>query len=114
MDTAVIEVTGFITKDVQVNQTKKEIDVTTFIVAVNNCSKKTENNTATFIPVEAWGKIAKGCEGITKGSRIKISGGMKQENFTRNGAPASRLKVIAKEITILKAKIAEPKEEVKA
>jgi len=75
-------IVGRLTRDPEVRYTQSGKAVASFTVAVNRrFSRSDQQNTADFIPVVAWEKLAEICgNNLIKGSQVLVEGRLQDRN----------------------------------
>ena len=110
-----VNLLGRITKDIELKQTKNEINYTRFSIAVKRDLKDESGEYGTdFFNVVAWRKTAEFISKyFKKGSRIAISGKLQQNIYTdKDGVERTSVEIVVDDIDFIDKK-EEPKEEVK-
>lgn len=100
-------IVGRLTRDPEVRYTQSGKAVASFTVAVNRrFSRSDQQNTADFIPVVAWEKLAEICgNNLTKGQRILIEGRLTIRSYEANDGQKRRVaEVIAQNMEFLEKK----------
>ena len=96
---------GGLTRDFEVRYTQTGKAVATSSVACNKRYKKANGEWAeetTYIDIEVWDKLAEACgEKYRKGSRVMITGELKQDTWERDGQKRTRLLVRADSVAEL-------------
>lgn len=86
--------TGRMTKDPVLRHDSNGLPVVNFMLAVKRNKEKTD-----FIPVVAWRGLAESVAMCCfKGMSMSVSGHLRQDEFTKDGAPAQSLSVEASSI----------------
>ncbi len=95
-----INLTGRITRDIELKQTQSGIPVCSFSLAVARPKVK---DTTDFLNIVAWRQNAEYlCRYAKKGSRIGVSGVLNSRKFTDpNGRNHVTFEIVADEVTIL-------------
>ncbi len=93
---------GNLCRDIELRQTAGGDAVGNTAIAVNG----TREGDVMFLDMSIWGKLAETCAGIlSKGSRVLISGQLKQNNWTANdGSKRSKHEVVARVVQFLDRK----------
>ena len=91
-------ITGRITADPELNQTKSGIPVTSFTVAVQ---RRFDKDKTDFIDVVAWRQTAEFiCKHFRKGKRIEICGALQTRNYTnKDGVKMKAYEIHADEVS---------------
>ncbi len=99
-----ITITGNLTRDPDVRVFGSGSSLTTFGLADNFILKnkpevdgKPQTET-TFFDCDAWGDVGIEVEKFKKGSRVKVEGRIKQDNWEKDGKKFSKLKVVVLKI----------------
>ncbi len=78
-----VDLTGRVTKDIELNATRSGYAVANFDIAVNDYKDKNGNDITYFIRIIAWGKIAENCHQYAKkGTLIGVSGKLITNTYT--------------------------------
>lgn len=100
-----ITVTGTLVGDPELKFVGTDgVAVSKFTVASNDRkfnreTKQWENGESTFLDCTAWKQLAEGiAENLTKGSRVVLTGKLKQESWEKDGQKRSKLKVDVEDI----------------
>ena len=99
-DTNNLTITGRIVKDAEFKQTGNSLKCN-FSIAVNKSKRvnDTWEDEVSYIDVQAWGKVAESMMGnLKKGTRINVTGYLKQDRWEQDGQRKSKLMVVANEI----------------
>ena len=102
-----INIIGRITKDIELRQTKNEISVTHFSIAVKREIKDESGEYGTdFFNVVAWRKTAEFISNyFEKGSRIAISGKLQNNIYTdKDGVERTSTEIVAEEVDFIDKK----------
>jgi single-strand DNA-binding protein len=102
-----INLIGRITKDIELKQTKNEINYTRFSIAVKRDLKDESGEYVTdFFNVVAWRKTAEFISKyFKKGSRIAISGKLQQNIYTdKDGNERTSVEIVAEDIDFIDKK----------
>ena len=102
-----INLIGRITKDIELKQTKNEINYTRFSIAVKRDLKDESGEYGTdFFNVVAWRKTAEFISKyFKKGSRIAISGKLQQNIYTdKDGNERTSVEIVAEDIDFIDKK----------
>ena len=94
---------GRLAQDPEVRYTASGKAVTSFNLAVNRFSSGQGQNSADFIPIVAWEKLAEPCvNNITKGQRILVEGRLQIRSYEANDGHKRRVaEVVAQSIEFL-------------
>lgn len=99
---------GRLTKDPEIRYTQSGKAVGSFTLAVDRhwIKEDSQQPTADFIPVIAWGKLAEVVgNNITKGRRISVDGRIQVRNYTAtDGSKRWVTEIVANEIEFLDSK----------
>lgn len=88
-------VEGNLTNDVQSNPLQSGKTVYNFQVAYNH------RNETSYFWIEAWDNAIKGVKDLlTKGAPVEVEGTLKQERWAEGEEKKSRIKLIARNITV--------------
>lgn len=104
---------GNLTKDAELKYTKTGFSVMEFSLAVNERVKKGEDweDRPSYIDCIMFGtRGEKLAPKLTKGTKVCVSGSLRQERWEKDGKTQSRIKVIAKDLDFAQSK-AKPKAE---
>lgn len=110
---AQVTLDGNLTHDPEFKKLKTNHTVTSFSVAVNHeWGNKDGNKSVSYIPVEAWEKLAENCaEYLKKGSPVTVIGVLRQDRWKdEDGKNQSKIKVIAQMVRFDSRKKPEDKE----
>lgn len=102
-----INIIGRITKDIELKQTKNEINYTRFSIAVKRDLKDESGEYGTdFFNVVAWRKTAEFISKyFKKGSRIAISGKLQQNIYTdKDGVERTSVEIVAEDVDFIDKK----------
>lgn len=104
-----VQIVGNLTRDPELRYTPSGAAVTDFAVAINRKYRDESGNTkedVTFVELTAWGKLAEVVkQHLAKGRQVLVEGRLHLDQWTtKDGKPASRLKVVATGIQFLGAK----------
>ena len=102
-----VNLIGRITKDIELKQTKNEINYTRFSIAVKRDLKDESGEYGTdFFNVVAWRKTAEFISKyFKKGSRIAISGKLQQNIYTdKDGNERTSVEIVAEDIDFIDKK----------
>lgn len=92
-----VNICGRMIHDPIVKQINDKTSVAEFTVSIKN----KYNNKISYIPIDAWGKLAQTVkETVKKGDQITIVGSLKQDRWEENGQQRKRLKVVANQIKL--------------
>lgn len=98
---------GNLTKDVELRYTPQGTAVGQFSIAVNELKDE-----VSFFEVVCFGKTAENCQQyIAKGSKVGVSGRLKQDRWEKDGQKRSKVRVIAQRVEFLNKKREEPLDE---
>lgn len=97
---------GRLVKDPEIRYTQSGKGVASFVLAVDRRFSKEGQQTADFIPIVAWNKLAEIIgNNLTKGRRISVEGRMQVRNYdTQDGTKRYVTEVIADEVEFLDSK----------
>lgn len=97
---------GRLIKDPEIRYTQSGKGVASFVLAVDRRFSKEGQQTADFIPIVAWNKLAEIIgNNLTKGRRISVEGRMQVRNYdTQDGTKRYVTEVIADEVEFLDSK----------
>ena len=101
---------GRLTRDPEVRYTQSGKTVASFSLAVDRRFVRRDadsgQQTADFIPIVAWGKLAEICgNNLVKGRRISVEGRLQIRSYeAQDGTKRTRAEVIADEIEFLDSK----------
>ena len=105
---------GRLVKDPEMRYTQSGKGVCSFVLAVDRRFSKEGQQTADFIPIVAWNKLAEIVgDNLTKGRRISVEGRMQVRNYdAQDGTKRYVTEVIADEVEFLDSrKDGQPKPE---
>lgn len=99
--TATVE--GFVTQDVTFKKTKSGKSLCTFSIAIRHYSAPNSDPKVSFLEIETWEKLADFCcDTISKGKRVMIIGGLKQERWENSdGKTRSKIKLIGNQVRLI-------------
>lgn len=100
-------IVGRLTRDPEVRYTQSGKAVASFTVAVNRrFSRSDQQNTADFIPVVAWEKLAEICgNNLIKGSQVLVEGRLQVRNYdAQDGSKRYVTEIVAQEIEFMGGK----------
>lgn len=100
-------ISGRLTRDPEVRYTQSGKSVASFTVAANRrFSKSDQQNTADFIPVVAWEKLADIVSTYTqKGSQVLVEGRLQVRNYeAQDGSKRYVTEIVAQEVEFMGAK----------
>lgn len=99
MNTNMVTVTGNLTKDVEGKKVNEQNAVFTSTVAVNGYGE----DEVMFLPIEVWNKQGRAFKDNNgKGSRVAITGRLKQDRFTtKDGQDVTLTKINATQVEFL-------------
>lgn len=94
---------GRLVKDPEIRYTQSGKGVASFVLAVDRRFSKEGQQTADFIPIVAWNKLAEICgNNLVKGRRISVEGRMQVRNYdAQDGTKRYVTEVIADEVEFL-------------
>ena len=94
---------GRLVKDPEMRYTQSGKGVCSFVLAVDRRFSKEGQQTADFIPIVAWNKLAEIVgDNLTKGRRISVEGRMQVRNYdAQDGTKRYVTEVIADEVEFL-------------
>ena len=97
---------GRFVKDPEIRYTQSGKGVASFVLAVDRRFSKEGQQTADFIPIVAWNKLAEIIgNNLTKGRRISVEGRMQVRNYdAQDGTKRYVTEVVADEIEFLDSK----------
>lgn len=97
---------GRLVKDPEIRYTQSGKGVASFVLAVDRRFSKEGQQTADFIPIVAWNKLAEIIgNNLTKGRRISVEGRMQVRNYdAQDGTKRYVTEVIADEVEFLDSK----------
>ena len=97
---------GRLVKDPEMRYTQSGKGVCSFTLAVDRRFSKEGQQTADFIPIVAWNKLAEIVgDNLTKGRRISVEGRMQVRNYdAQDGTKRYVTEVIADEVEFLDSK----------
>ena len=97
---------GRLVKDPEMRYTQSGKGVCSFTLAVDRRFSKEGQQTADFIPIVAWNKLAEIVgDNLTKGRRISVDGRMQVRNYdAQDGTKRYVTEVIADEVEFLDSK----------
>jgi single-strand DNA-binding protein len=97
---------GRLVKDPEMRYTQSGKGVCSFVLAVDRRFSKEGQQTADFIPIVAWNKLADICgNNLVKGRRISVEGRMQVRNYdAQDGTKRYVTEVIADEVEFLDSK----------
>ena len=97
---------GRLVKDPEIRYTQSGKGVASFVLAVDRRFSKEGQQTADFIPIVAWNKLAEIIgNNLTKGRRISVEGRMQVRNYdAQEGTKRYVTEVIADEVEFLDSK----------
>lgn len=97
---------GRLVKDPEIRYTQSGKGVASFVLAVDRRFSKEGQQTADFIPIVAWNKLAEIVgDNLTKGRRISVEGRMQVRNYdAQDGTKRYVTEVIADEVEFLDSK----------
>lgn len=98
-----VDLSGFVTKDPQVEKTKTGRTRCTFSIAVPNNSQVDSNSNVSYFDIETWNRLAEFCAGtVTKGRHVVVNGRLRQDRWEgTDGKMRSRIKLVGKSIRFL-------------
>ena len=98
---------GRLTRDAELKYTPNGTAVLDLSVAVNRSVKRGDTwvDGASFFDVTLFGKLAEGvAQYCTKGQQIGVQGALRQERWSKDGQPRSKVKIIADTVRLLGGK----------
>ena len=97
---------GRLVKDPEIRYTQSGKGVASFVLAVDRRFSKEGQQTADFIPIVAWNKLADIIgNNLTKGRRISVEGRMQVRNYdAQDGTKRYVTEVISDEVEFLDSK----------
>ena len=97
---------GRLVKDPEIRYTQSGKGVASFVLAVDRRFSKEGQQTADFIPIVAWNKLAEIIgNNLTKGRRISVDGRMQVRSYdAQDGTKRYVTEVIADEVEFLDSK----------
>lgn len=98
---------GRLARDPEVRYTQSGKAVASFSLAVNRRGRSTEGQqTADFIPIVAWEKLAEICgNNLIKGSQVLVEGRMQARNYeAQDGSKRYVTEVIAQDVEFMGSK----------
>lgn len=96
-----IKITGRLTKNVELRYSSAGLAIVTMSVAVNGL----KDGEVSFFNVVVFGKVAENCETyLAKGSKVLVSGKMKQESYDKDGEKKTVWKLIGNSVMFLDSK----------
>lgn len=101
-----VNISGNVTRDAELRQTKGGSAVLSFTVAVNDRKKNPATgqweDVPNFIDCIVFGNYASALQPhITKGAKVAISGKLRYSSWERDGHKRSKLEVVADEVVTL-------------
>lgn len=99
-----VSLVGRLTRDIEMRYTPNGLAVGRLALAVNRKVKKGDSweAEASFFDVTLFGKMAEALDPyLTKGSRIAVSGELKQDRWESQGQKHSKVVIIAQDIQLL-------------
>ncbi len=101
---------GNLTKDPELRYTPQGTAVSVLSIAVNEgYGDKKETH---FFQCQVWGKTAENCnQYLTKGSKVGITGSLRQQRWEKDGNKKSKIIINAQRIEFLTTKNKEEKED---
>ncbi|MBT5953231.1 single-stranded DNA-binding protein [bacterium] len=98
---------GRLVKDPDMRTTVSGITVTRFTIAVNRF-KKSEANSADFLRIVAWRRLAEICgEYLKKGKLVAIEGRLQFSSYEKDGEKISSAEIIADNLQMLDSRNSE-------
>ena len=105
-DLSLVALTGRLTRDPEAIETKSDVTLVKFGLAVNRYSKGEE--AVSFFDVTSFGKTAEFVQGyLVKGSRVALDGRLEQDRWEKDGQKRSKVQVIVNNLTPLDPKPSE-------
>ena len=97
---------GRLTRDPETRVTMSGITITRFTVAVDRFKKKdAQENTADFIRVVCWRRLAEICgEFLSKGKLVAVEGRLQVESYEKDGEQKESAEVVADNVQMLDRK----------
>ena len=97
---------GRLARDPEVRYTQSGKATASFALAVNRFGGGGQNNTADFIPIVAWEKLAEICgNNISKGSQVLVEGRMQIRSYEgKDGQKRYITEVVAQSVEFLGSK----------
>jgi len=97
---------GRLTQDPEVRYTQNGKAVASFTLAVNRIGSQGQRDTADFIPIVAWEKLAEICgNNLTKGQKVLIEGRLQIRSYeTQDGQKRRVAEIIAQNMEFLERK----------
>jgi single-strand DNA-binding protein len=96
---------GNLTRDPELRKLPSGTSVATFSVACNSSYNKkdgTKVDEVSFYEVNAWARLGEiVCQYLKKGSRVLVSGRLKQNRWEKDGVKHSRIVLEAREVNFL-------------
>ena len=90
-------ISGNLTADPEIVQTKSDTAVTRFTIANNESYG--EKKTTTFLPVTVFGKAAENCaKYLKKGTFVACVGKLRQDRWEKDGVPRSAIAMTANSV----------------
>lgn len=104
---------GRLARDPEVRYTQSGKATASFALAVSRFSGSGQNNTADFIPIVCWEKLAEICgNNLIKGRQILVEGRMQVRNYEgKDGVKRYVTEVVAQNIEFLDSKQTRPENE---
>ena len=102
-------VTGNLTRDPEVRETKNGNHVCRFSIAHGWFNKASNTKTTSYFDCKAWNEEAKKFyQNASKGTRVKVIGRLEQENWTDKltGKERSKVVILANEIELSEPRMA--------
>lgn len=98
---------GNLTRDIELKYTPGGTAVANVSVAVNKTYTKDGEKVqeVSYFDVTVWAKSAENCEKyLSKGSKVAVTGELKQERWDDDGTTKSRVKIVANRVEFLDSK----------
>jgi single-strand DNA-binding protein len=102
-----LTIIGNLVKDAELKYTNSGTAITALTIAVNRSVKKGDQWTeeASFFDVSLWGKRGESLnQYLQKGTKIAVSGSLKQDRWEKDGQKRSRVVIMAENIQLLGGK----------
>jgi len=98
-----VKIGGNLTRDAELKYTNSGKAIARFSIAHNSSYKKGETweEEVSFFDVTVLGASAEKAGGLTKGSRVNLSGKLKQERWEKDGKTNSRVVIIAFTVEVM-------------
>jgi len=102
-----VNIIGNLTRDIEMKYTTAGKAVANISIAVNRSYTKNEEKVTevSYFDVQVWGATAEKCQQfLHKGSKVAVTGELKQERWEKDGQTRSRVKIIARNVEFLTPK----------